>query len=70
VLDIQGSDFNAQANNYRTVAACLAVSRCDRITMWGVTDKFSWRASGTPLLFDGNYNKKPAYNSTLVVLNS
>ena len=70
-LDIQGSDFTAQAANYRTVvAACLAVSRCNRITTWGVTDKFSWRASGTPLLFDGNYNKKPAYNSVLAVLNS
>jgi endo-1,4-beta-xylanase len=69
-LDIQGSDFNSQANNYRTVvAACLAVSRCNRITTWGVTDKYSWRASGTPLLFDGSFNKKPAYNSVLTVLN-
>jgi endo-1,4-beta-xylanase len=70
-LDIQGSDWNAQANNYRTVVqACLNVSRCNRIVTWGVTDKYSWRASGTPLLFDGNYNKKPAYNSVLAVLNS
>jgi endo-1,4-beta-xylanase len=69
-LDIGGSDRTAQANNYRTVVqACLAVSRCNDITVWGVTDKYSWRSSSTPLLFDGNYAKKPAYTSVLQALN-
>ncbi len=67
-LDIEGSG-TAQANSYSNVVkACLAVSRCTGITVWGVTDKYSWRASGTPLLFDGNYNKKPAYNAVLTAL--
>ncbi|UED87774.1 endo-1,4-beta-xylanase [Streptomyces profundus] len=67
-LDIEGSG-TAQANSYRTVVnACLAISRCTGITVWGVTDKYSWRASGTPLLFDGNYNKKPAYDAVLAAL--
>jgi endo-1,4-beta-xylanase len=67
-LDIEGSG-TAQANNYRTVVeACLAVTRCTGITVWGVTDKYSWRPNGTPLLFDGNYNKKPAYDATLTAL--
>jgi endo-1,4-beta-xylanase len=67
-LDIEGSG-TSQANNYRTVVnACLAVSRCTGITVWGVTDKYSWRAGGTPLLFDGSYNKKPAYNAVLTAL--
>ncbi len=67
-LDIEGSG-TAQADNYRRVTlACLAVSRCTGITVWGIRDSDSWRASGTPLLFDGNGNKKAAYTSTLAAL--
>ncbi|WP_446210141.1 endo-1,4-beta-xylanase [Micromonospora sp. IBSANI012] len=69
-LDIEGSG-SAQADNYaRVVRACLAVSRCTGITVWGIRDTDSWRASGTPLLFDGSGNKKPAYTATLDALNS
>ena len=52
----------------RARTACLAVSRCTGITVWGVTDKYWWRAGGTPLLFDGNHSKKAAYTSVLSVL--
>ncbi|MCX5335567.1 MULTISPECIES: endo-1,4-beta-xylanase [unclassified Streptomyces] len=67
-LDIEGSG-TAQATSYSNVVkACLAVSRCTGITVWGVTDKYSWRAGGTPLLFDGNYAKKAAYTAALTAL--
>ncbi|MFJ1967723.1 endo-1,4-beta-xylanase [Streptomyces sp. NPDC087903] len=67
-LDIEGSG-TSQATSYgNVVKACLAVSRCTGITVWGVTDKYSWRSSGTPLLFDGNYAKKPAYDAVLTAL--
>ncbi|MGW6013440.1 endo-1,4-beta-xylanase [Streptomyces sp. NPDC055210] len=67
-LDIEGSG-TAQATSYTNVVnACLGVSRCTGITVWGVTDKYSWRASGTPLLFDGNYAKKAAYTAVLTAL--
>lgn len=67
-LDIEGSG-TAQADSYgNVVRACLAVWRCTGITVWGVTDKYSWRAGGTPLLFDDNYTKKPAYYAALTAL--
>ncbi|WP_242644512.1 endo-1,4-beta-xylanase [Streptomyces laculatispora] len=67
-LDIEGSG-SAQAASYtKVVNACLAVSRCAGMTVWGVTDKYSWRSSGTPLLFDGDYGKKPAYTAVLAAL--
>ncbi|WP_275892134.1 endo-1,4-beta-xylanase [Cellulosimicrobium cellulans] len=69
-LDIEGSG-SSQAEQYRgVVQACMAVSRCTGITVWGVRDTDSWRASGTPLLFDGNGNKKAAYTAVLDQLNS
>ncbi|MEV0573537.1 endo-1,4-beta-xylanase [Streptomyces sp. NPDC050392] len=67
-LDIEGSG-SAQAASYtKVVNACLAVSRCAGITVWGIPDKYSWRAGGTPLLFDDNYGKKPAYSAVLAAL--
>ncbi|UED86714.1 endo-1,4-beta-xylanase [Streptomyces profundus] len=68
-LDVGGSGA-AQANVYRGVTeACLAVSRCTGITVWGITDKYSWRGDESPLLFDANYQKKEAYYAVLEALN-
>ena len=69
-LDIEGSG-SSQAQQYQgVIQACMAVSRCTGITVWGVRDTDSWRSSGTPLLFDGSGNKKAAYTSVLNQLNS
>jgi endo-1,4-beta-xylanase len=68
-LDIaQGSN---QANAYAQVTrACLAVARCNGITVWGVRDSDSWRGNDNPLLFDRSGNKKAAYTAVLDALNS
>ncbi|TWF93840.1 endo-1,4-beta-xylanase [Saccharopolyspora dendranthemae] len=69
-LDVGGSG-TAQADVYRAVTeSCLAVARCKGITVWGITDAYSWRAEETPLLYDGNYQKKEAYGAVLDALNS
>jgi endo-1,4-beta-xylanase len=62
--------FNTQATYFRQmVQACLGVgARCNQITFWGFTDKFSWVPGTFPseccaLLYDANYNPKPAYTA-------
>ncbi|MFB9240015.1 endo-1,4-beta-xylanase, partial [Plantactinospora siamensis] len=66
-LDIAQAGTTQYAN---TVRACTNVPRCAGITVWGIRDSDSWRSGDNPLLFDGNGNKKAAYNSVLDALNS
>ena len=35
----------------------------DRVTIWGLADNQSWRAIGHPLLFDAQFNAKPAFHA-------
>ncbi|MGW0506658.1 endo-1,4-beta-xylanase [Micromonospora sp. NPDC003241] len=66
-LDIR----NAPTDAYRNVVNdCLAVARCKGITVWGIRDSDSWRSNESPLLFDGNGNKKAAYDAVLTALNN
>ena len=75
-VDVQITELDVsqgwnQANIYATVTrACMAVSRCNGITVWGVRDCDSWRGSENALLFDCAGNKKAAYTSVLNALNA
>ncbi|CAK4155095.1 unnamed protein product [Aphanomyces euteiches] len=68
-MDVGTSDFTLQAQWYAQVATnCQQNPKCEAFVVWGVSDKDSWRAQYTPLLFDGNLQKKPAFNAAYDVI--
>jgi len=68
-----------QADDYRQVMeTCLSSPYCTAFITWGVSDKFTWLRDGNlgffnnptvePLLFDEDYQPKPAYYAVLDTL--
>lgn len=74
VKDSNPATLNAEAHLYGEIAGiCVQNPSCKVIQTWGVTDKYSWipgffKGYGWGLLFDDNYQKKPAYSSLLNAL--
>ncbi|TYQ15315.1 UNVERIFIED_CONTAM: endo-1,4-beta-xylanase [Acetivibrio alkalicellulosi] len=61
--------FQTQASNYKSLMEiCLRNPNVTTFVFWGFTDRYSWvpgvfPGTGNPLIFDDNYNPKPAYNA-------
>lgn len=68
------ADLQTQAESYREVADfCLRQPNCKALVTWGFTDKYSWipgvfPGMGDALIFDANYQPKPAYQSLQAML--
>ncbi|AZS85584.1 endo-1,4-beta-xylanase [Streptomyces griseoviridis] len=68
-LPADSAKLAQQAADYKAVtAACVAVTRCVNLTVWGFTDSDSWVEStfpgyGAATPYDANYAPKPAYNA-------
>lgn len=80
-LPVDGNDTKNQVEIYYNITkACRALPKCTGITTWGFTDKYSWINQlnnagghsgvnhGSPLPFDDNYHKKPAYYAIMDAL--
>ncbi|MDT0319880.1 endo-1,4-beta-xylanase [Streptomyces millisiae] len=66
-LEQQAADYGA------VVGACVAVTRCTGVTIWGFTDADSWipptfPGQGAALPWDENYQPKPAYHAIVEAL--
>jgi GH35 family endo-1,4-beta-xylanase len=70
ILRQQAQDY------YHLMETCLDADNCTAFVIWGVTDKFSWlrnpdyydNPTVEPLLFDGDYQPKPAYFALMDLL--
>lgn len=65
----EGSDPSAERETQRSVygayaRACRLEPRCTSFSTWGVADPYSWYEDPAlaPLLFDGDFNAKPAFH--------
>jgi hypothetical protein len=55
-------DLEQQALNYRVITdIVLDNDNCPNMVIWGLKDNDSWRSGSSPLLYDANLTKKPAY---------
>jgi endo-1,4-beta-xylanase len=60
-----------QASIYADIlAACLGAKNCPVFVIWGFTDKYTWvkQPNAFPLIFDREYQPKPAYEAIFNVL--
>jgi endo-1,4-beta-xylanase len=71
---VTAANLAAQAAIYRgVVGACLANPKCEALLTWGVSDANSWIPGffpgfGGALLFDEQFQPKPAYQAVLAAL--
>jgi endo-1,4-beta-xylanase len=70
-LPVTTQKLQGQASDFaRVFEICQNVSACAGVTTWGIHDGQSWVDStfpefDSPLLWDDNFNRKPAYNAVL-----
>ncbi|MFK8183033.1 MAG: endo-1,4-beta-xylanase [Phormidesmis sp.] len=65
---VSDEDLILQAETYQEMMdVCIAADNCDTVVIWGVSDRYSWVPYqfddyGDALLFDDNFQPKPAYD--------
>jgi endo-1,4-beta-xylanase len=65
------TQVEAQVATYKRMAwSCMNVPKCVGMTVWGISDLYSWipgvfPGEGSALLWDENYQKKPVYDGFL-----
>jgi GH35 family endo-1,4-beta-xylanase len=62
--------LKAQAETYAKAFAIFEKHKdvIERVTLWGLNDRRSWRQGSNPLILDANNLRKPCYNSIVNVV--
>jgi len=65
--ELTDEEAQKQAQLYREVFEIFVKynEHISRVTLWGKADSQSWRAKGSPLLFDEMFSVKPAFHSVI-----
>ena len=69
------SNLNKQKDAYKNLVKKVinanqnSETNITAIVLWGITDNYSWKSGQHPLLFDSDFNKKPAYYGFLEAIN-
>lgn len=50
----------------RLIAEVESGAKLTSVTVWGLTDDASWRVDANPLLFNGNLDRKPAFDAVVM----
>jgi GH35 family endo-1,4-beta-xylanase/uncharacterized membrane protein len=68
--DLTAQELKDQAEAYGKLFAIFEKHKnsIDRVTFWGLNDRRSWRRGQNPLIFDGNNQRKPAYDTIVKAL--
>jgi endo-1,4-beta-xylanase len=72
----EAQKWQAQAEIYRDMLqTCVEADNCHTFMMWGFTDRYSWIPGYTgnpdsPLIFDRDYQPKPAFDRLMEVLST
>jgi endo-1,4-beta-xylanase len=64
--------FQKQADKYKKLFEIFKKHEktIDRVTLWGISDRRSWRSRQKPLIFDAQLQPKPAFQAILDVAKS
>src|SRR5437764_3612485 len=63
-------DLKDQADAYARLFAIFIKHKkvVERVTFWGLSDRRTWRAGQSPLIFDAKNQRKPAYEAIVDAL--
>ncbi len=68
ITELDVINIDDQAGRYAELGTACKQNGCTGITTWGLYDGHTWLSGQNPLMFDSNFQPKPAYTSLINTL--